>query len=188
MTKPPPHRIWTREQVLALPDDGFRYELIDGQLFTSPWHRADHQRTLMALIRVIDPYVQKHKLGELLPGPADIDLFAGQLLSPDLFLIPYRNGYKFADWPDAGIPWLVIEIQTAHTWRVDEGRKREQYQKAGVPTYWVFDHEEARVSVWTPEDSEAVLETKRLTWQPVESIAPLEIDVARLYASTWDPP
>ncbi len=188
MTQLPPHRIWTREQVLALPDDGYRYELIDGQLLTSPAHRADHQRALMALIRLIDPYVQKHALGELLPGPVDLDLFADQKLQPDLVLIPYRNGDRFADWPDAGIPWLVVEIQTAYTARADHGSKREQYQKAEVPTYWVFDHEEPRVSAWTPDAPEPIIETKRITWQPVESIPPLEIDLVEFYDSVFNVP
>ena len=48
---------WTREEVLALPDDGNRYELIDGELLVSLSPRALHQRAVWALYDRVHPYV-----------------------------------------------------------------------------------------------------------------------------------
>jgi Uma2 family endonuclease len=177
----PPHRVWTREQVLALPDDGYRYELIDGKLYVSPTARAHHQRALMALIRVLDPYIEEHRIGELLPSPSDLDLFDGQRLQPDLFVIPYRDGERFSDWPDAGIPLLVVEVADYETVRADRGEKRIRYLESGVPVYWVVDHEEARVQVWTPDSDRPTVEAKRLVWRPLPQHPPLELDVVALY-------
>ena len=189
--RPPPHRRWTREQVLALPDDGYRYELIDGQLLVSPNERANHNRAIMELIRQIDPYVERHRIGELLTGPADLDLFAGQRMQPDLFVIPYRNGERFSDWPDAGIPILVVEVAPMDTWHIDRGPKRERYLRSGVPAYWLVEFDQAdQVEVWTPESPTPVVEKERLVWQPIEAIPPLEIDLRAFYRRLYyaEPP
>lgn len=54
---------WTREIVLALPDDGNRYELLDGELLVSPSPRSAHQDTVVALLGRILPYVDAHRIG-----------------------------------------------------------------------------------------------------------------------------
>jgi Uma2 family endonuclease len=100
---------------------------------------------------------------------------------PDLCVIPYRDGERFSDWPDAGIPLLVVEIAYYVTVRADRGEKRVRYLKSGVPSYWVVDHEEIRVEVWTPDSHRPSVETKRFAWQPLPELPPLEIDVVALY-------
>ncbi|MSR01550.1 MAG: hypothetical protein EXR94_02235 [Gemmatimonadetes bacterium] len=51
-------KTWTREQVLALPDDGNRYELVDGELLVSPAPRWVHQTGVKRLLFLLDPYVR----------------------------------------------------------------------------------------------------------------------------------
>jgi Uma2 family endonuclease len=79
---------WKREQVLALPDDGNRYELVDGELLVSPAPRWVHQTGVKRLLFLLDPYVRSHNLGTVVLSPADWDLRAGRLVQPDLFVVP----------------------------------------------------------------------------------------------------
>src|SRR5258706_15309046 len=65
---------WTRELVLALPDDGNRYELLDGELLVTPAPRARHQDAALALLRRLDPYVRLHRIGHVGFAPADLAL------------------------------------------------------------------------------------------------------------------
>ena len=81
-------RRWTREEVLALPDDGKRYELVEGELLVSPSPSWGHQIALAALFRRLDPFLIRNRLGTALLAPADLDLGRGYVVQPDLFVIP----------------------------------------------------------------------------------------------------
>src|SRR5688500_8510854 len=104
MAMPEAPRIWTREEVLALPDDGNRYELIGGQLLVSPSPRAVHQHALAELFKLVAPYVDRHRLGITLWSPADLDLGLGDVSQPDLFVVPYPENLAELDWRGVGVP------------------------------------------------------------------------------------
>src|ERR1051325_9290448 len=74
---------WTREMVLALPDDGNRYELFDGELLVTPAPSWLHQRMVRAFYDRLAPYVRDHNLGEVLLSPADVPLDSEQVAQPD---------------------------------------------------------------------------------------------------------
>ena len=87
MGMPDALRRWTRQEVLALPDDGNRYELIDGELVVSPSPRVLHQLAVWALNDRVSPYVRGLGLGITGLAPADLDLRSGQVVQPDLFVV-----------------------------------------------------------------------------------------------------
>ena len=107
-TAPPP--IWTREMVLALPDDGNRYELLDGELLVTPAPRARHQDAALALVSRLHPYVRSNAIGHLGFAPADLALEGGQLAQPDIYVVPMFGRRAPREWKEYGIPLLVIEI------------------------------------------------------------------------------
>src|SRR5437867_4076159 len=119
MGMPEAVRRWTREEVLALPDDGNRYELIDGVLLVSPAPRAIHQEAVLGLYRRIHPYVTRYHLGHVMLAPADLDLKRGQLVQPDLFVVPLTDGRKPLDWRQYGVPFLIAEVLSPATARND---------------------------------------------------------------------
>src|SRR3970040_1505123 len=108
---------WTREQVLALPDDGNRYELVDGELLVSPGPGLRHQRGVRALFRAIDTHVECHRLGEVLSAPSDLDLRDGQLVQPDIFVVGYGPETRPEDWSEVGVPILVGAVLSPSTAR-----------------------------------------------------------------------
>lgn len=175
-------RVWTRDEVLALPDDGFRYELVDGELLVSPSPRALHQRVLAALFRLLDPYVRRHATGEVMLSPADLDLRGGQLVQPDLFVTAPVEGRRIREWCEVGIPVLVVEVVSPSTDRYDRLVKRSRYQRSGVPVYWIVDPEERAIEQWTPSDEVPTPFTSHLVWFPAGAAEPLIVDLATFFA------
>lgn len=173
-------RLWTREEVLALPDDGNRYELVDGELLVSPGPRPLHQRAVDDLHHALSAFVRAHRLGRLYASPADLDLGSGQVVQPDLF-VTMRRG--FSEWTDVGIPILVIEILSPSTAVFDRVTKRLRYQKAGVPQYWIVDLDARLVEIWTPDADRPAIITDILTWRPNPSTPALELDLPALFAA-----
>ena len=170
-------KTWTREEVLALHDDGSRYELIDGELLVSPAPRGRHQRAVFCLYDRIQPFVRDHRIGTTVPLPGDLDLRSGQLVQPDLFVGAMVDGREPVEWEEFGIPILIAEVLSPSTTRYDREVKRSRYQRSGVPVYWIVDLEARRVEVWTPEAAEARIVGDVLPWRPDPGVPGLEIDL-----------
>ena len=178
-------RTWTREDVLALPDDGNRYELVDGELLVSPSPRGLHQRGVLSLLRLVDPHVQTHRLGSVLFSPADLDLKSGQLVQPDLFVGAMVAGREPVEWSEFGIPILVVEVLSPSTARYDRITKRRRYQRSGVPAYWIVDLDARQVEVWTPGDERPTIVERELRWDLPTAEAGLAIDLAAYFREVW---
>src|ERR1043166_4350732 len=178
------HR-WTREEVLALPDDGNRYELVNGELLVTPAPSAIHQEAVLVLYRRIYPYVTTHHLGHPMLSPADLDLGRGQSVQPDVMVVPLVDGRKPLDWRQYGVPILIAEVSSPATARYIRGIKRKEYQEAGVADYWIVDVDGRVVEHWRPADERpAILETS-LEWTPNAAIERLVIDLPGYFAEVW---
>lgn len=176
MAMPFPAPAWTRDDVLVLPDDGPRYELVDGRLLVTPSPSVRHQRAVWRLYDFVAPFVARHGLGLTGLAPADLDLGAGQLLQPDLFVTPVANP---AAWAEVGIPILVVEVLSRSTARQDRTIKRRRYQASGVGEYWTVDPDARLVERWRPGDQRAELVSGSITWQPAAGGPALIIDLDR---------
>lgn len=176
---------WTRERVLALPPDGNRYELIDGELLVSPTPRPAHQFAVLELALLIDQYVRVHGIGRSMPLPADLEPEPGQLTQPDLFVLP--PGPKFERWEEAPLPLLVVEVLSPSTARYDRGLKRHFYQRAGVPEFWIVDLEARLVERWRPDDLRPEILEATLHWQPVATAEPHVIDLVKYFREVGSP-
>jgi Uma2 family endonuclease len=181
MAMPNTARRWTRDAVLALPDDGQRYELVDGELLVSPSPRGAHQRAVLELALVLGPWVRAHGVGALCISPADLDFGSDQLLQPDLFVGAMVNGREPIDWADFGVPILVVEVVSPGTARYDRVIKRRWYQRAGVPAYWVIDLDARIVEVWAPGTETPTIAVDELNWQPDSAGESLVIGLRELF-------
>ncbi|MFN2317262.1 MAG: Uma2 family endonuclease [Gemmatimonadales bacterium] len=178
-------RIWTREEVLALPDDGNRHELIDGELLVTPAPRGRHQQGIGELYLRLAPYVRAHGIGAAVFAPADLDLRSGQLVQPDLFVGAMVDGRAPVEWDEFGIPLLVVEVLSPSTAKDDRVRKRHLYQRVGVPVYWIVDLDARVVEEWTPDASRPRIIEDRLIWQPDTGAPTLEIELKAYFARAW---
>ncbi len=178
-------RRWTREEVLALPDDGKRYELVDGELLVSPSPSWGHQIALAALFRRVDPFVTRHRLGTTFFLPADLDLGRGHVVQPDLFVVAEVDTRKLRDWPDCGVPSFIAEILSPSTGRGDRKVKRPAYQEAGVGEYWIVDPDSRTVERWQPADTRPEVCLDRAVWQPKPDIEPFELNLGEYFTEIW---
>ena len=172
---------WTAERAIALPADGNRYEVLDGELFVTPAPQWDHQGVLMRLSMVIHPYVDANRLGWALFSPADIVFSPRRLVQPDLFVVPWRDeGHPHA-WTEVKSLLLAVEVPSPSTARADRFRKRLIYQDEGVPEYWIVDLDARIVERWRPSDSRPEIVEGTLEWRPRERLEPLRIDLPALF-------
>ena len=176
---------WTRAEVLALPDDGNRYELIDGELLVTPAPTGPHQRAVAALYDRLAPYVRAERVGYTCLAPADLDFHAEQVVQPDLFVVPLVDGREPIHWPEFGIPLLAVEVLSPSTAKQDRITKRRRYQQSGVGTYWIVDLDARLIEVWTPADERPEIRTEQVEWRPGGAGAALVVDVPRLFREIW---
>src|SRR2546426_962968 len=177
---------WTREMVLALPDDGNRYELIDGELLVSPSPRALHQRAVVALYDRVGPYARKYRLGVTGLAPSDPDLESEQLGQPDLFVVPLlEGGREPIEWPDYAGPILIAEVISPSTARNDRITKRRRYQRSGVAEYWMVDVDARTFERWRPQDERPEILGERIEWRPEQAPEPLVIDLEEYFREVW---
>lgn len=176
---------WTAERVRALPDDGNRYELISGELVVTPAPRGLHQMAVMALLRLLDPWLRETSVAHVLFSPADISLGEDEVLQPDLFVYRTAMGKPLRDWGDIAELLLVIEVLSPSTARWDRQLKRRRYQRAGVPEYWIVDPDSRVIERWRPADERPEIATGRLVWQPAAEHPALEFDAAACFAEVW---
>jgi Uma2 family endonuclease len=151
------HR-WTYSDLVALPDDQLRHELIDGEHFVSPSPATTHQQVSKRLFVALNAYVERHRLGEVLYAPFDIKLSAWTVLVPD---VVYFTASRFADVVNekhaTAAPDLVVEILSPGTRRRDLGRKRAVYDREGVGEYWIVDPDAHTITVLRRPRSDAGL-------------------------------
>ena len=133
--------ILTIEDLEALPDDGNRYELFEGELFASRAPSLSHQRVLMNIAALIRIYLEQNPIGEVLPTPGVIfDNYNSAI--PDIVFISNQQIDNIgSDERIYEAPELVIEIVSPgkENARRDREVKRQVYGKHGVKEYWIAD-------------------------------------------------
>lgn len=190
MGMPASARQWTYEEVLALIDEqedrSIRYEFADGELLVTPAPGGYHQRIILDLYRLLDPYVRRHGLGEVRLGPSPVSLVERTIFQPDLFVVPSVDGKR----PRADVPvtssLLIVEVLSDGSRRHDRLTKRYHYQRAGVPEYWILDQDAQVVERWRPSDDRPDVLDAELQWHPVATIEPLTIDLVSLFRGVLD--
>jgi Uma2 family endonuclease len=129
---------YTHADLLAMPDDGKRREIIDGELYVSPSSLTVHQRILLNLAWAFREYLKVHPVGEVLIAPLDVILSEHDVLEPDLLFVTKEHQYFLKDWV-RGAPDLVVEILSPATEARDRGPKMKTYARYGVGEYWIVD-------------------------------------------------
>ena len=176
-----PQTRWTAAMVRALPDDGFRHEVIDGEHVVTPAPSWTHQRALRELVRRMLPYLAEHPVGELLFAPADVEFDEHNMVEPDLFVVPLVEGKQSSAWEDVRALLLAVEVLSPSSMRRDRLSKRRLYQRQGVPEYWVVDVDLRVVERWSANEDVGMILTDRLVWHPDPGIEPLTIDLGAYF-------
>lgn len=168
-----PFKALTKDDLDRMPDDGHRYELIDGALLVTPAPAVRHQivaANLNDLLRRACP-------AELLVlfAPVDVVLATDTVLQPDL-VVAEREAFGERDLPTA--PLLAVEVLSSSTRRIDLMLKWSRLETAGCAAYWVVDPDTPSLIAWELQDGAYVQVAKVTGDEAAHLTSPFEVTVA----------
>jgi Uma2 family endonuclease len=142
-----PERYWTYEDLFDLPDDGKRYEMIEGVLHELPAPNAIHGIIITNLIQLVFAPVVWALGGKIFTAPFDVFLGDANPVQPDLFILLRDQLGQFSKRGLEGPPLLIVEVLSPSNPEHDRLVKRALYARAGVPEYWIVSPEAAVIEI-----------------------------------------
>ncbi|MGI8968071.1 MAG: Uma2 family endonuclease [Chloroflexota bacterium] len=143
----------TANELLLLPDDEWRYELVDGRLMRMSPTGGEHGQIVMALLRAVDRFVDERRLGEVLPP--ETGFWISQEDGPDTVLAPDLAFVRLGREREFGVkgyprlaPDLVAEVVSPSQRRAEMAVKAQRWLTSGVQLIWVVLPESQTVDVW----------------------------------------
>lgn len=177
MTVLPRDHPWTVADLATLPDDGLRYELVDGTLLVSPAPNKAHQRCVGKLHLLLHAACPTEL--EVFLAPTDYQPTSTRSLQPDLLVVARDDpGNGAVTTPLA----LAVEVLSPSSRSVDLVLKRKLYEQAGVAAYWVVDPATSSLRAWVLHDALYVEQEAPLDGQhPVPAPFPVAIEASDLF-------
>jgi len=178
-----PRVILTYKDYEALPADGRRYELHEGELSVTPAPSPRHQRISGNLNEILRQHVKARGLGEVFYAPIDCILSETTVVQPDLVYLDTTRLSIVSDRGIEGPPTLVVEILSPTTTLIDRSTKLQLYARHGIPYYWIVDPESRSVEMYTLSEGGYQLATRAAG--PEAVFLPPFPDLALVPASLW---
>lgn len=141
----------TYEDYCLLPNDGKRYEIIDGELFVTPSPRFGHQIVVTRLTRHLSAFVEDNHLGLVFVSPFDVVFSQFDVVEPDILYVSKARTAVLTEKNVQGAPDLVIEVLSPTTARIDRTTKLKLYARFGVQEYWIVDPDGPSAEVYRRE-------------------------------------
>lgn len=140
---------YTYEDYLSLPDDGKRYQVIEGEIYMVPAPAPWHQDITRKLVILLNEFVERHKLGKVYFALCDVVLSEEDIIQPDIFFISKEREHIITEQNFQGAPDLIIEIISPFTAKLDKSLKMKLYERFGVKEYWLVDPDGEEIEVLT---------------------------------------
>jgi Uma2 family endonuclease len=183
MAMPAAHTEWTVDMLDALPDDGQRYEIIDGVLYVTPAPSDVHQYIVGELHSRLLDYLRHSGVGHPVVSPADVrrkDRRRNRV-QPDIFIVRVTGG-KRPQYPfDLSDLLLAVEVESPSNPRYDYQTKRALYLGAGVPEYWVVSADARTISRWHRAGDPGEILSQHIAWHPAGMESALGIDLPSFF-------
>ncbi|HTE46367.1 MAG TPA: Uma2 family endonuclease [Gemmatimonadaceae bacterium] len=183
MRMPTLKRRWTADDLQDLPDDGNRYEVIDGELFVTPSPTSVHQEAAGRLYRLLANYLDTERVGHPFIAPLDVEFSNTRVVQPDVFVVPLVAGRR----PERfGRLLLAVEVLSPSTARADRVAKRVLFRNEAVAEYWIVDLDSRTIERSTPADERVDVLADQLSWHPQDAASPLIIDLSHYFADVLE--
>ncbi len=157
----------------GMPDDGNRYELIDGELYVSPAPATRHQKIAYRLHHVLDAVAPPHM--EVLGAPFAVQLSFNTEVQPDVLVAPFE---AFTEKNLPGPPLLAVEVLSPSSTMVDYNKKKRLYERFGVPSYWVIDPLEPNLSAFELDENGQYQTVAKIAGaEPFEATQPFPVRI-----------
>jgi len=175
--------ILTYKDYEALPADGRRYELHEGELSVTPAPSPKHQQVSRNLFLLLHHHVKSRGRGEVLYAPIDCILSDVTIVQPDIVYLENARLPAISARGIEGPPTLVVEILSPSTIQIDRSVKLQLYARHGVPYYWIVDPDAQSIEAYTLTGGAYQLMARLEGSQPV-SLPPFP-DLVLIPASLW---
>jgi Uma2 family endonuclease len=166
-------------------EEGYIYELIDGDIMRRTSPNLEHQEASMMLSTLMNTFILEKKMGKLYAAPMDVYLSPTDLFVPDLVFVATGNPATMG--PNrciVGVPDLIVEILSKGTQSVDRGIKMRQYRAAKVPEYWIVDPRLQSVEVyeWTNTGYELASAAEEIGEIESKVLVGFKLEIARIFS------
>ena len=138
----------TYEDYCLLPNDGKRYEIIDGELFVTPSPNFLHQIVVTHLTHFLHSFLDDHPLGRVIVAPFDVVFSQFDVVEPDILYISKARSSVLTNKNVQGSPDLVVEVLSKSTAKIDQTTKLKLYARFAVEEYWIIDPEGPSAEVY----------------------------------------
>jgi Uma2 family endonuclease len=176
MAMPVLHTEWTVDMLDELPDDGNKYEIVDGELLVSPGPTRVHERCVGELFLLLSPYVERWEIGMCLGSNAQVVPNRRTAMKPDVSVIAVPPGGVDVHWRDGDRLLLAIEVLSPSTARYDRVKKRPAYLSMNAE-YWIVDPYARLFERWVPGAQRPDVLDEHISWSPAGAGEPLTIDL-----------
>lgn len=166
---------FTVAELDRMPDDGHRYELLDGVLVVGPRPTTLHQAVAGRLWGALDAACPEDLL--VVPEPA-VQLDWRTEFDPDLVVVPLD---EVGDAKYVRPPLLVVEIRSSSTAGFDLNSKKTAYEKFGVPSHWIVNPDPARPELTVFELRDGGYVTEATSTQAVTVTRPFPVTIDPAY-------
>lgn len=178
---------WTVDMLDDLPDDGQRYEIIDGVLYVTPSPGEPHQDIVGELHARLREYLSSQQLGKAMVSPADVrrgDRKRNRV-QPDVFVVRRVDGVRPTYPYELHDLLLAVEVVSPSNPLLDYQVKRDLYLREGVGEYWVINPEARNVSRWRGRDDPGDVLSKEITWHAEGMPAPFVLTLNEFFGSAY---
>ena len=129
----------TYQDLLKMPEDRLRHEIIDGMHVASPSPILRHQDASKHIEFALYRQIEEQGIGRVYHAPVDVVFDETNVVVPDILVVLNKSLDILRERHLSGAPDLVVEILSPSTSARDRGAKRELYERVGVGEYWVVD-------------------------------------------------
>ncbi len=177
--------IVTYDDYLKLPNDGNRYEILEGELVMTPAPETDHQRISRNLEFILHSYATEHSLGEVFFALVDVVFSMTTVVQPDIIFVSTERSHIVTKKNIIAAPDLVVEILSESTEATDRTTKKKLYEQYGVKEYWIVDPVSQTVEQYILSGTSYRLLAKagRTESLDVNSMQGLPVNLQKVFAS-----
>ena len=183
MVMPLPVPRLTIDMLDELPDDGTRYELLDGFLLVTPAPSNAHQVVATRLATMLS--VALGGSGARVVAVGAIQRGNDTQLQPDVLVYPSVFS-PAAQWREIRGWWLAVEVLSPSSRLYDREVKRGAYLALGVDEYWIVDPRDCSVEAWSRNRADSLRVTEKLVWRPAGIDRDVVIDLGALFDEVCD--
>ncbi len=153
----------TYDDLCLLPNNGKRYEIVDGELFVTPAPRRPHQKVVTNLAYYLTEFTKRTGRGETYVAPFDVVFSRFDVVEPDVLYISEKRLAVLTEMNVQGAPDLVVEVLSESTAEIDHTTKLKLYARYGVEEYWIIDPDNCSAEIYrrTPAGLDLAQNLKR---------------------------